>query len=126
MPYAKPEPWIFLKNLSMDDCIFCKIIKKELPSTIEFEDEDIIVFHDIHPSADLHLLIVPKIHLEGIQNIGSEHEELLGRVFTVINKLVTEKNLTDKNYRVVVNGGKSQIVPHLHFHLLGGKWYRFV
>ena len=110
----------------MGDCIFCKIIKKELPAKVEYEDDMLIVFHDTHPAADLHLLIVPKSHLSGIQDLGMEQGELLGKIFMVINKLVKENNLTDKNYRVVVNGGKSQIVPHLHFHLLGGKWNRFV
>lgn len=93
---------------------------------MEFEDGDIIVFHDIHPVADLHLLIVPKIHLSGIGDLGSEQSELLGKIFAVINRLVVQKHLTDKNYRVVINGEKSQIVPHLHFHFLGGKWNKFV
>lgn len=110
----------------MDDCIFCKIIKKELPSKIEFEDDDFIVIHDIHPAAQLHLLVIPKKHLEGIADLGVQECELLGKVYSVINKLVLEKRLTEDYYRVVTNGGKSQIVPHLHFHLLGGKWKRFV
>ncbi len=110
----------------MENCIFCKIIKKRLLAKVEFEDEQLIVFHDIHPAADLHLLVVPKHHLAGIQELDEKQGRLLGKVYAVINKLVTEKGLADKNYRVVVNGGKSQIVPHLHFHLLGGKWKKFV
>lgn len=110
----------------MSGCIFCKIVKKELPAKVEYEDEDILVFHDIHPAADLHLLVAPKEHFAGIEGLGVEQGELLGKIYRIINKFVLEKGLKNDYYRVVVNGGKSQIVPHLHFHLLGGKWKKFV
>lgn len=110
----------------MNECIFCKIINKEIPKEFTFESENVVVFPDINPSADIHLLIVPKKHIGGLVDIQKEHRDLLAEVYQVINKLVIENNLTDQAYRVVVNGGVAQHVPHLHFHLLGGNWKKMV
>ena len=110
----------------MDHCIFCKIVKKELPSKTVFESEDIIAFYDINPAADIHILITPKEHIGGVADIDESKAELLVKVYKVIQKLVTDNSLQDDHYRVLVNGGKAQIVPHLHFHFLGGKWRKFV
>ncbi len=110
----------------MEDCIFCKIVKKELPAKVELEDEELIAFSDIHPSADIHILITPKQHISGLDQLTDEHAQLLLKIYRGINKLVQKYQLSDKAYRVVVNGGKAQQVPHLHFHLLGGKWRKFV
>jgi histidine triad (HIT) family protein len=104
----------------MDDCIFCKIVKKEVPTKILKETEDIIAFPDISPSADTHILIIPKKHIDGIQDLTTEHGNLLAQIYGVANSLVKEYNLENLAYRVVVNGGKAQHVPHIHFHLLGG------
>lgn len=110
----------------MDDCIFCKISKKEIPSNIVFESEQIVAFPDINPSAETHILIVPKKHIEGMQHLTSEDGELLAQIYQVANQLVSEYNLREKPYKVVVNGGKAQHVPHLHFHLLGGNLKKMV
>lgn len=110
----------------MGDCIFCKIIKKEIPSNIVFESETIIAFPDINPSAEIHLLIVPRQHIGGVQDLTAQDSQLLAQIYKVANKLVSEYNLRDKSYRIVVNGGKAQHVPHLHFHLLGGIWKKMV
>lgn len=104
----------------MDDCIFCKIIKKEIPSNIIYESDSIVAFPDISPSADTHLLIMPKQHIGGVGDLSKEDGKLLANVYSVANQLVKQYNLTNNLYRVVVNGGKAQHVPHLHFHLLGG------
>lgn len=108
------------------DCIFCKIINKEIPKEFTLETDTLVVFPDINPSADIHLLIVPKQHIGGIREIREDQEGLLAEVYKVVNKLVEDNNLTDNSYRVVVNGGKAQHVPHLHFHLLGGQWKKMV
>lgn len=110
----------------MDQCIFCKIIKKEIPKEFSYESENLVAFPDLNPSADTHILIVPKQHIGGISDLKSEHGSLLTEIYQAVNKLVAEKNLTNDAYRVVVNGGKAQHVPHIHFHLLGGKWYKFI
>lgn len=110
----------------MDDCLFCKIIKKEIPSKIVYETESLVVFPDINPAADIHLLIVPKKHIAGVGEINEEHQGLLVEIYQMVKKLVEEQNLKDDLYRVVVNGGKAQHIPHLHFHLLGGQWNKYI
>jgi len=110
----------------MDDCIFCKIVRKQLPAKLIFESDNLVAFPDINPSADIHILIVPKEHMGGIKDLGTKHGELLSEVYQTVNKLVAEKKLENNLYRVVVNGGKAQHVPHLHFHLLGGSWKKMV
>ena len=110
----------------MDQCIFCKIINKEIPKEFRFESDTLVAFDDINPSADVHILIMPKRHISGMGEIGEGEEKLLREVFEVVRELVKEKNLENDLYRVVVNGGKAQHVPHLHFHLLGGQWKKMV
>jgi len=105
------------------DCIFCKIVSKEIPSKVVYEDEQVLVFHDINPQAPTHLLVIPKEHIQSASHVTEEHKELLGQIFIVI-KNVTEKLGLDKDgYRVVNNCGKlgGQQVDHLHFHILGGR-----
>lgn len=108
------------------DCIFCKIINKEIPKEFTLETDTLVVFPDINPSADIHLLIVPKMHIGGIRELGEDQGGLLAEVYKAVSKLVEDNNLTDNLYRVVVNGGKAQHIPHLHFHLLGGQWKKYV
>lgn len=110
----------------MEDCIFCKIIKGEIAKEFRFQSKDLVAFDDINPSAEVHILIVPKEHITGMSDLTDEHGELLTKVYQAVNKLVLQNNLTDNSYRVVVNGGRAQHVPHLHFHLLGGNWKKMV
>ena len=110
----------------MDNCLFCKIIKREIPSNIVHETDNLVVFPDINPSADIHLLIVPKEHISGIQDLTDHQANLLAKIYIAVNELVRKNNLQANSYRVVVNGGLAQHVPHLHFHLLGGQWKKFI
>ncbi len=110
----------------MDDCIFCKIVKKEIPAKILYESDNIIAFPDINPSADTHIIIIPKEHIKEVLSLGTEHADLLVEIYQTVRELVIENNLTDKLYRVVVNGGQAQHILHLHFHLLGGKIRKMV
>jgi histidine triad (HIT) family protein len=105
------------------ECIFCKIINKELPADIIYEDEKIIVFKDIKPIAPVHLLIIPKKHIISVNNIEKTDKELIGQLFLIAKKVAQEQNLSKDGYRLVINVGKDggQIVDHLHLHLLGGK-----
>lgn len=107
----------------MEDCIFCKIIRREIPSNIVYEDEEIIAFKDIQPAAPIHILVIPKRHISSLVELKKEDEILIGRIYTVINKIAEEQGVLDKGYRVIVNCGKDggQEVEHLHFHLLAGK-----
>ena len=110
----------------MEDCIFCQVIAGKLPSKKAFENKDIIAFYDINPAADTHILICPKKHITSLNDLNEEHGKLLVEIYQVVQKLVVENSLKLGYYRVLVNGGKAQAVPHLHFHFLGGKWDKFV
>lgn len=107
----------------MSDCIFCKIIQREIPSDIVYEDQEVIAFKDIQPLAPVHIIIIPKIHLRSVNDVTPEYEPLIGRIFGVIRRLAQELGVNESGYRVVTNTGTDggQIVGHLHFHLLGGQ-----
>ena len=107
----------------MEDCLFCKIIKKEIPSTIVYEDEEILAFRDINPVAPVHVLVIPKKHISSLVDLKPEDETLVGRIYSVINKIAKQENIFESGFRVVVNCGEDggQEVKHLHFHLIGGK-----
>ena len=106
----------------MDDCLFCKIIKGEIPSNKVYEDDEILAFKDINPVAPVHILVVPKKHISCAKDIKLEDEALIGRMFTVMNNIADEFKL-DNGFRIVNNCGEDggQEVMHLRFHLLGGK-----
>ncbi len=107
----------------MENCIFCKIIKGEIPSTKVYEDDEILAFKDIQPAAPIHILVIPKKHIPSLVQLEKEDEILVGKIYTVINKIAEEQGVLNKGYRVIVNCGKDggQEVGHLHFHLLAGK-----
>ena len=107
----------------MQDCIFCKIVNKEIPSTIVYEDEDILAFNDINPVTPVHILVIPKKHIESLAEIKEEDEKLIGKIHTTIKKIANQVGILDKGFRVIVNCGEDggQEVKHLHFHILGGK-----
>ena len=106
----------------MDDCLFCKIIKGEIPSQKVYEDEEILAFKDINPAAPVHILVIPKKHIDSIVKMEKEDEALVGKIYTVINKIAEEQGVKEEGFRVIVNCGKNggQEVMHLHFHLLAG------
>lgn len=104
------------------DCLFCKIINGEIPSTKIFENDYIYAFADIDPQAPFHAVIVPKLHIKSADEINAENAIYVSEIFKAIPKIAKENNLAD-GYRVVNNCGKDggQTVGHLHFHLLGGR-----
>ena len=107
----------------MDNCLFCKIMKGEIPSTKVYEDDEILAFRDINPLAPVHVLVIPKKHISSLAELNSEDEALVGRIYTVMNKIAKQENVFESGFRVVVNCGEDggQVVKHLHFHLIGGK-----
>lgn len=107
----------------MKQCIFCQIINKEAPADIVYEDNSVIVFKDINPSAPIHLLIVPKKHIISINNLKEQDKELVGYMFLVAKKIAKEQGVSEIGYRLIINVGKGggQIIDHLHLHLLGGR-----
>jgi len=102
------------------DCVFCKIAKKEIPSDLVFEHKDLIVFKDIHPSAPVHYLVVPREHIQSIAHLEGNHKDVLaGLIYTAKEEA---KKLGLKGYKLVFNVGREggQVIDHLHLHLLGG------
>ncbi|KTD28729.1 histidine triad nucleotide-binding protein [Legionella israelensis] len=105
------------------NCLFCKIASGDVEAEKVFEDAELVVFHDIKPQAPTHLLIIPKQHIETINDTDSKHEQLLGRMILTAKKAARELGFSDKGYRLVfnVNSGGGQEVYHIHLHLLGGR-----
>lgn len=105
------------------DCLFCKIINKEIPSDIVYEDDDVLAFNDIDPKAPVHVLVIPKKHIASLNELTEADSALLMKIMLVIQKIAQEKNIAESGYRVVNNCGEQggQTVGHLHFHLLGGR-----
>ena len=104
------------------DCLFCKIVTGEIPSTKVYEDEKVLAFRDIAPMAPTHILVIPKAHIGSVAEITEENSDLVAHIFTVIPRIAKAEGL-DNGYRVVSNCGEDagQTVHHLHFHILGGK-----
>lgn len=103
------------------NCIFCKIVAGQIPSRKAYEDEDVLVFHDIHPWAPVHLLIIPKLHIATHADVRPAHERLLGKMLLLAPKLAKEQG-ADNGFRTIINTGRDggQEVYHLHLHVIGG------
>lgn len=104
------------------DCIFCKIIAGAIPSKKVYEDEMILAFHDINPEAPVHIIVIPKVHIPSAAGITSENSAYVARIFEKIPEIAADAGL-ENGFRIITNCGPDggQSVPHLHFHLLGGK-----
>jgi len=104
------------------DCIFCKIVNHEQETDIVYEDEQFIVFNDINPKAPVHLLIVPKKHIETINDLKEEDKGMVADMIFLAKKMAEEQNTAEKGYRLVFNVGRGggQIIDHIHLHLMGG------
>ncbi|MPN17064.1 Purine nucleoside phosphoramidase [bioreactor metagenome] len=106
----------------MSDCLFCKIVDGKIPSKRVYEDEFVLAFHDIAPNAPVHVLVIPKTHIPSADAVTTENSALVAKVFEAIPKVANLAGITN-GYRVITNCGPDgcQTVPHLHFHILGGK-----
>ena len=106
----------------MTDCLFCKIIAGDIPSTKVYEDETVFAFRDINPQAPTHILVIPKNHISGCNGVTADNSSVVAHIFEVIPQIAKAVGLVT-GYRVVSNCGADagQTVPHLHFHILGGK-----
>lgn len=103
------------------ECIFCKIINKEMPTDMVYEDDNFIAFKDIHPKAPVHILILPKKHIISVNHLEIQDKALMGELILIAQKIAKDKNL--KGYKLLINVGREggQIIDHLHLHLLAGK-----
>ncbi len=106
----------------MSDCIFCKIIKGEIPSTGVYHDEQVTAFRDINPAAPTHVLIVPNRHIDSVNKMSAEDESLLGHLFMAAKTIAAQEGIAESGYRLVVNtnADAGQTVFHIHLHLIGG------
>ncbi|SSY79608.1 histidine triad nucleotide-binding protein [Alysiella crassa] len=104
----------------MENCIFCKIIDKQIPSSIVYEDENMLCFKDINPAAPVHLLLIPKVHFDSLAHAQLEHETLLGKMMLKVPQIAAEAGLTN-GFKTQINTGKGggQEVFHLHIHIMG-------
>lgn len=107
----------------MDECIFCKIVRGEMPSTIVYKDEQVTAFRDLNPVAPTHVLVVPNKHIASTNDVTEQDEQLLGHILTVVKPIVDQEGITEGGYRLIVNTGPdaNQVVFHLHLHILGGQ-----
>ena len=106
----------------MENCLFCKIVKGDIPSTKVYEDETVLAFRDIAPMAPTHILVIPKVHIPSVDGVNPENSGVVAHIFEVNPQIAAKEGLTN-GYRVVSNCGSDagQTVPHLHFHVLGGR-----
>ncbi len=105
------------------DCLFCKIIQGEMPSTIVYQDELVLAFNDIRPAAPVHVLIVPKKHIADNNQFTAEDEAIGGRMFTAVRQIAAETGIAEDGYRLIMNTGEHgrQEIKHVHLHLIGGQ-----
>ena len=105
-----------------DNCLFCKIVSRKIPSQFLYEDDAIVVFRDINPEAPVHLLIVPKQHIRSVNDLTVDDQAIVGKLFMVANQMASEQGISKSGYRLLLNveRGGGQAIFHLHLHLIGG------
>ena len=111
----------------MENCIFCKIVQREVPAKIVYEDETAVAIEDLHPQAPVHLLIMPRTHIETLGALQPGDEALIGHLFQVATELARQRGVESRGYRTVINNGAGagQSVFHLHVHLMGGRVFHW-
>ena len=104
-------------------CLFCKIIKQEIPATLVYEDDSVLAFEDVNPQAPVHILVIPRKHISTTLEITDEDNELIGRMYQVASKIAKDRKVADSGFRLVMNCNKDagQAVFHIHLHLLAGR-----
>ena len=105
------------------DCVFCRIVAGEIPADIVYQDKALLAFRDINPQAPTHILIIPKSHIASLTEITAKHQALMGRIVLLARELAEKEGISGRGYRLSVSTGADggQLVPHVHFHLLGGR-----
>ena len=113
--------------MAESDCLFCKILAGDIPADVIYESDSAIAFRDLNPQAPTHVLIIPRQHVSTINDIGEEHHEILGSLFSAAKSIAADEGLADDGYRVVMNCNEAagQTVFHLHLHLLGGRTFKW-
>lgn len=111
----------------MDNCLFCKIVAKQIPATFVFEDEKVLAFRDINPQAPVHILVIPKDHRSTLNDVQIEDTALVGHMIVIAQRLAEKEGIANSGYRLVMNCNEDggQTVYHIHLHLLGGRGMRW-
>jgi histidine triad (HIT) family protein len=111
----------------MADCLFCRIVSKEIPAKIVHEDAEVLAFEDLQPQAPTHLLVIPKKHIATLNDVEPADEETLGKLFTAAARLARERGFADRGWRAVVNVNEDahQLVFHVHLHVLAGRAFQW-
>ena len=111
-----------MKN-TKTDCLFCKIINREIESQLVYEDDEVIAIKDIHPQAPVHILLIPRKHIPGLTRLTEENRSLIGHIYLVANQIAKDQSVFQCGFRLVANSGPDagQAINHLHFHFLGGR-----
>ena len=112
-----------MMSAKQNDCIFCRIIRGEIPSNIIYQDEDVVAFPDINPVTPVHLLIITRKHIPSLSAMTEDETQLIGKMVIAANKIAKEQGLSEKGYRLTINNGPDagQIVMHVHMHFMGGR-----
>jgi len=107
----------------MENCIFCKIIQKEIPSSFIYEDDRMVAFKDINPQAPIHILLIPKEHYASLNDVPEDKKDILSHLLLKARQIALEQGISERGYRIVLNTARDsgQEVLHIHFHLLGGR-----
>jgi len=110
----------------MEDCIFCKIVRGEIPSTVVYENDDVLAFEDINPMAPVHVVLIPKKHIATLMDVKGDEMDTMGSIISAVQEVAKIKGIDEKGFRMVVNCNEEggQLVFHLHIHVLGGKRLR--
>lgn len=113
---------IFSGDTMTDDCIFCKIIKGEVPANIVYQDEDMVAFHNIKPSAPKHVLIIPVLHIESVNALEERHSPIISKMMIKAKEIAQLLGIRQRGYKLIINveKGAGQVIFHLHIHLVGG------
>lgn len=107
----------------MSDCLFCRIVRKEIPASVIYEDDDVLAFNDINPQAPLHALVIPKRHIATLNDLSSQDDALAGQLVRTAASIAREQGYADRGFRTVfnTNAGAGQTVFHIHLHVLAGR-----
>jgi len=107
----------------MSECLFCRIVRKEIPASVIHEDDEVLVFNDINPQAPLHALVIPKRHIATLNDLSSQDDALAGQMIRRAASIAREKGYADRGFRIVfnTNAEAGQTVFHIHLHVLGGR-----
>lgn len=110
----------------MEECLFCKIVRKEIPSTVVYEDDRVLAFKDINPLAPVHVLIIPKEHMTNVLDLNEDNVDIVGHIHLVANKIARDAGIAEGGFRIVTNCNKEggQIIFHMHYHVIGGQELR--